>query len=92
MHAQYRKVAVSPYSFNNIERMEPLVDGNIARWLGRLDGEFAATGAAFGLAPWDVYLGFDVLSEMGIGASSGFIEKGADLSGLIMPRLYPFIN
>ena len=104
VHAQYRKVAASPYSFSNIRRMEPLVDGNIARWLGRPDGDFAATGAAFDLAPWAVYLAFDVLSEVGFGAPFGFIEKGADVAGLIqgfhdglvpfgiMARLYPFTN
>lgn len=104
VHAQYRKVAASPYSFTNIKRMEGRVDGNIARWLRRLDARFTVTGAVLDLAPWAIYLAYDVLSEVAFGAPFGFIEKGADVDGLIkgfkdglvpfgfMARLYPFTN
>ncbi|KAK7756017.1 hypothetical protein SLS62_001960 [Diatrype stigma] len=103
-HAAYRRVAANPYSFTNIKRMEPLVDLNIRRWIERLGAQFAGTGEEFDFAPWPVYLAWDVVSEVGFGASFGFVEQGRDLDGLIqnlhngltpfgvLSRLYPLTN
>ena len=103
-HARYRKIASTPYSFSNIKKMEPTIDDNIGRWLERLDTTFAETGAAFDLAPWTVFLTFDVLSSVAFGAPFRFIEEGADVAGLqqgfhdglplfgLMCRLYPFTH
>lgn len=104
VHASYRKVAAAPYSFTNIKKMEPLIDGNIDKWLKRLDALFAANGSEFDFAPWAIYMAWDVVSEVGFGAPFGFVEQGRDVGGLIqglhdglipfgiMARLYPFTN
>lgn len=100
-HARYRKIAAAPYSFSNIKRMEPLIDAQISHWISRLDTLFASTGKAFDFCPWAVYMGYDVVSEVGFGAPFGFIAQGRDVGGLIqgmhdgllpfgiMARMYP---
>jgi cytochrome P450 len=104
VHAYFRKVAASPYSFSNIKRMEPLIDTNITKWISKLDELFAKTGETFDFSPWAVYMAYDIISEVGFGAPFGFIEQGKDVEGLIqgfhdglvpfglMARLYPFTN
>ncbi|TLS31193.1 hypothetical protein PpBr36_03592 [Pyricularia pennisetigena] len=104
VHAHFRKIAASPYSFSNVKKMEPLIDANIERWIHRLDELFASTGRKFDFAPWAVYMAYDIISEVGFGQPFGFIEQGKDVEGLIqgfheglvpfgiMSRLWPFTN
>jgi len=104
VHAYYRKIAASPYSFSNIKKMEPLVDANIDKWLRKLDARFASSGADFDFAPYAVYLAYDIISEIGFGEPFGFVDAESDVEGLIqgfhdglvafgvMARLYPFTN
>ncbi|RSL69863.1 hypothetical protein CEP53_002055 [Fusarium sp. AF-6] len=104
IHAKYRKIAASPYSFSNIKKMEPLIDINIQAWMDKLQEKFASTQEAFDFAPWAVYMAYDIISEVGFGAPFGFVEAGKDVEGLIkgfhdgltpfgiMARLYPFTN
>ncbi|EXM13721.1 Cytochrome P450 superfamily [Fusarium oxysporum f. sp. vasinfectum] len=77
MHARYRKIASTPYSFTNIKKMEPLVDAQLSYWLSRLDDLFASPNTAptmkmreksFDFCPWAVYMAYDVMSEVGFGA------------------------
>ncbi|KAI0129545.1 flavonoid 3',5'-hydroxylase [Xylariales sp. AK1849] len=104
IHSRFRKIAAAPYSFSNIKKMEPLIDTNINKWIGKLDTLFAKTGDEFDFAPWAVYMAYDIISEVGFGAPFGFVEQGIDVEGLIqglhdglvpfglMARLYPFTN
>lgn len=104
MHAKYRKIAASPYSFSNIKKMEPLIDTNIKAWIDKLQETFASTQKPFDFAPWAVYMAYDIISEVGFGAPFGFIKQGKDVEGLIqgfhdgltpfgiMARLYPLTN
>ncbi|KAL8312626.1 hypothetical protein RB597_005480 [Gaeumannomyces tritici] len=66
-HPRFRKIAAAPYSFPNVRRMEPLLDGNIERWMDKLQTRFAGTGKAFDFAPWAVYMAYDIISEVGFG-------------------------
>lgn len=104
VHAKYRKIAASPYSFSNIKKMEPLVDAQIHAWIDNLEERFASTGETFDFAPWAVFMAYDIISEVGFGAPFGFIKEGKDVEGLIkgfhdgltpfgiMARLYPLTN
>lgn len=104
VHAKYRKIAASPYSFSNIKKMEPLIDLNIQAWIDKLQYKFASTHEAFDFAPWAVYMAYDIISEVGFGAPFGFVKEGKDVEGLIegfhdglvpfgiMARLYPLTN
>jgi cytochrome P450 len=104
VHAYFRKIAASPYSFSNIKKMEPLLDATIGYWISRLDDLFAETGKKFDFAPWAVYMAYDVISEVGFGAPFGFIKEGKDVGGLIegfhvgmvrfgiLARLWPFTS
>jgi cytochrome P450 len=104
VHAHFMKTAAAPYSFSNIRKMEPLIDANISRWIDKIDERFASTGEKFDLAPWAVYMAYDIISEVGFGQPFGFIEQGQDIGGLIkgfhdglvpfgiMARLFPFTN
>ncbi|KAJ0313103.1 hypothetical protein COL516b_000028 [Colletotrichum fioriniae] len=94
VHARFRKIAASPYSFSNIRKMEPLLDKHIERWTSRLDA-FASSGTKMDFAPWAVYLAYDIVSEVGFGQPFGFIEQGNDVEGLIQgfhDGLVPFIE
>ncbi|KAL8345910.1 hypothetical protein RB598_000025 [Gaeumannomyces tritici] len=82
-HARFRKIAAAPYSFPNVRRMEPLLDGNIERWMDKLQTRFAGTGKAFDFAPWAVYMAYDIISEVGFGQPFGFTEQERDVEGLI---------
>ncbi|KAK4233181.1 flavonoid 3',5'-hydroxylase [Achaetomium macrosporum] len=102
VHARFRRIVAAPYSFSNVKKMEPLIDEQIQNWIDKLDEQFACTGDKFDLAPWAVYMAYDVISSIGFGAPFGFIEQGRDVGGLIkgfhdglvpfgvMARLYPF--
>jgi cytochrome P450 len=104
VHAHFRKIAASPYAFSNIKKMEPLIDSNIEKWIGKLDSLFAKGGQKFDFSPWAVYMAYDIISEVGFGEPFGFIEQAKDVEGLIqgfhdglvpfglMARLYPFTN
>ncbi|KAL4876444.1 cytochrome P450 [Aspergillus karnatakaensis] len=103
-HASFRRHAAGPYSFSSVKRMEPLIDLRISDWLNRLDEKFARTGAVFDFSWWAVYMAYDIISEVGFGAPSGFVEKGQDVGGLIqgfhdglpafglLARLHPFTS
>lgn len=101
LHARFRKIAAGPYSFTNVKRMEPLIDGQIKQWIDKFDSTYATTGEAFDFCPWTIYMAFDVVAEVGFGAPFGFINQGRDIGGLIkgmhdalipfgiMTRMYP---
>ncbi|KAK7991729.1 cytochrome P450 oxidoreductase [Apiospora saccharicola] len=82
-HSYFRKIAAGPYSFSNIKRMEPLIDANITKWIGKLDTLFAQTGKTCDFANWAVYMAYDIISEVGFGAPFGFIDQETDVGGLI---------
>ncbi|KAG7122389.1 Cytochrome monooxygenase gsfF like protein [Verticillium longisporum] len=104
VHARFRKVAASSYSFSHVKKMEPMIDDRIQSWVDRLDDLFAKPRQKFDFAPWAVYMAYDVISEVGFGAPFGFVEQGKDVEGLIqgfhdglvpfgiMARCYPFTN
>ncbi|UNI24529.1 hypothetical protein JDV02_010266 [Purpureocillium takamizusanense] len=84
VHARARKIIAVPYSFSNVQRMEPLVDEQVRRWIDRIDASFAAPPLCreFNFVPWAFYLAYDVVSSVGFGAPIGFIEQGRDVFGL----------
>ncbi|KAK6221971.1 hypothetical protein LQW54_001191 [Pestalotiopsis sp. IQ-011] len=108
VHAYFRKIAAGPYAFSNIKKMEPLIDSNIVKWVGKLDELYVQGGdgddKVFDFSPWAVYMAYDIISEVGFGAPFGFIQQAKDVEGLIqgfhdglvpfglMARLYPFTN
>lgn len=88
VHAYFRKIAAGPYAFSNIKKMEPLIDSNIAKWVGKLDELYVQGGGdgddkVFDFSPWAVYMAYDIISEVGFGAPFGFIEQAKDVEGLI---------
>ncbi|KAI9159142.1 Cytochrome P450 monooxygenase gsfF [Paramyrothecium foliicola] len=101
VHAHFRKIAASSYSFTNVKKMELLVDEQIEHWIAKLELRFADSGDKFNFASWAVYMAFDVISSLGFGAPIGFIEQEKDVDGLIeafhygaraigvMGRIYP---
>lgn len=40
------------YSFTNIKKMEPLVDGRVAHWIRKIDEMFAQTGKPLSFTDW----------------------------------------
>ncbi|KAJ6439271.1 hypothetical protein O9K51_07156 [Purpureocillium lavendulum] len=82
-HARARKIIAVPYSFGNIQKMEPLVDEQVQNWIDKIDMSFAATNKEFNFVPWAFYLAYDVVSSVGFGAPIGFIEQARDLYGLV---------
>lgn len=54
-HAQSRRIASTPYSFSNIKKMEPLVDGMMRKWISKLDCQFASTYEELLFSAWTTY-------------------------------------
>jgi hypothetical protein len=82
-HVPFRKLVAGPYSFSNVRKTEPLLDVRIHHWITTLTERFAKTEQPFDFAPWTVYMSYDIISEIAFGSPLGFVEKGADVQGLI---------
>ena len=88
VHAHYRKIAAGPYSFSNIKKMEPLVDARMRAWMAKMDERFASTGERFDLAPWAVFMAYDIISEIGFGSPIGIHVSLALPKRLGRPSFY----
>ena len=75
VHAHFRKIAAGPYAFSNIKKMEPLVDANMHNLIRTMEERFASTGQKFHFAPWAVFMAYDIISEIGIGAPIGILSS-----------------
>lgn len=103
-HNYHRKLVAAPFSTGNIRKMEPVIDKRVEHWLSTINERFVKEGSDFDLAPWVTFLTHDVISDLAFGQPLGFVEKGADIQGLVqdirgslvfigvMSRMYPVFN
>lgn len=80
-HAFLRKRVAAAYSKTAIMTQEAKVQQVLDHLWGRFR-QFAQDGQEIDLQVWANYLGFDVVSQVGIGGPLGFIDNG-DATGLL---------
>jgi hypothetical protein len=82
-HALHRRLIGAPYALANIQRMEPLLDKHILRWLNTIDERFAGQAKPVDFSHWSHYLAYDTITDLGFRNPLGFIDSGSDVGGLI---------
>lgn len=104
-HAETRKRFQSLYSMSALLSYEVYVDECIDIFLDKLNN-FAQLGTSIDLAHWFQCYAFDVIGEITFSERFGFLDKGADIEGImtaldksmvystligIFPKLHPII-
>ncbi|KAJ5891004.1 Cytochrome P450 [Penicillium subrubescens] len=81
-HAAIKRPISGAYSMSTLTEFEPFVDQTIHTLFGRLD-EFVTRDEVCDIAVWLQYYAFDVIGELTFSKPLGFLEKGADVEGII---------
>ncbi|KAK5673651.1 hypothetical protein LTR17_027909, partial [Elasticomyces elasticus] len=104
-HSKERRKVASLYSMSTLISYEKYVDSCNSLLCGKLEN-FALSGELINVPLWMQFYAFDVIGEMTVGKSFGFMQAGDDLSNLIeilhnnlvfasrlglFPELYPWI-
>lgn len=101
-HAAHRRLIGAPYALSNIQKMEPLLNKHILRWVNQMDKIYAQHQKPLDFSHWSHYLAYDTITDLGFRNPLGFIDTGSDVGGLIRGfrvgmlifgvagRLYPF--
>lgn len=78
-HARKRKNISSAFAMSSILELEPAISGNVSLLLSKLD-QFsgASTSNAVDINEWLSYFTFDVISQITVGESFGFLTQGSD--------------
>lgn len=81
-HAFLRKRVSNAYSMSTIlsleHTMQPLLDNVWAKFR-----DIANEGRTIDMQQWANYLAYDVVTRLGVGEASGFVQAGADLRSII---------
>ncbi|KAF5015492.1 hypothetical protein F66182_13162, partial [Fusarium sp. NRRL 66182] len=81
-HAAIKRPISGAYSMSNLTEFEPFVNKTIATLFKRLD-EFVTRNQVCNIDVWLQYYAFDVIGELTFSQPLGFLEKGADIDGII---------
>lgn len=76
-----RKVGAA-YSLPNLLQSEAAIDSCIELFMTRLT-EITTTGSSIDLGAWLQYFAFDVVGEVTFASKLGFLERGADVDGMM---------
>ncbi|KAJ5793682.1 Cytochrome P450 [Penicillium paradoxum] len=82
-HAAIKRPVSSAYSMSTLIEFEPFVDRTIQTFFEKLD-TFVVTKKVCDIATWLQYYAFDVIGELTFSKPLGFLEKGADVDGIIV--------
>ncbi|KAE8446600.1 hypothetical protein EG329_011793 [Mollisiaceae sp. DMI_Dod_QoI] len=85
-HARIRRGIASTYSVSNVINFEPLVDSTISTFINELDTRYVDKEGAAGICDfgtWLHYFAFDVIGELAFTERLGFLERAADVEGII---------
>ena len=104
-HREQKKKVAGAYSLTSLLESEPAVDSCTELLMARLD-EYAMTGRPVDLGMWLQYYAFDVVGEVTFALKLGFLDKGADVDGMMstiegildyaslcgqVPEMHPFL-
>lgn len=83
-HRKYVRPIAKIYSLNNILTLEPLADKTTGTFCRRLEEEFVdRPGKVCDLVQWMMFYAWDVVGEVTFDQPMGFLEKGADVDGML---------
>ncbi|OAP62534.1 hypothetical protein AYL99_01761 [Fonsecaea erecta] len=85
-HAKLRKAVSNAYAMSTLVQFEPLVDSTTLAFLGQLEERFAGKTGVAGIcdfSKWLQYYAFDVIGELTYSKRLGFVDRGADIDGII---------
>ncbi|KAB5559620.1 cytochrome P450 oxidoreductase [Coniochaeta sp. 2T2.1] len=104
-HREQKKKVAGAYSLTSLLESEPAVDSCTELFISRLD-EYATSGKPVDLGMWLQYYAFDVVGEVTFALKLGFLDKGADVDGMMstiegilayaslcgqVPEMHPFL-
>ncbi|KAJ9136521.1 Cytochrome P450 oxidoreductase [Coniochaeta hoffmannii] len=104
-HREQKKKVAGAYSLTSLLESEPAVDSCTELLMARLD-EYATTGRPVDLGMWLQFYAFDVVGEVTFALKLGFLDKGADVDGMMstiegileyaslcgqVPEMHPFL-
>ncbi|PLB53995.1 pisatin demethylase [Aspergillus steynii IBT 23096] len=81
-HAIKRRKVASLYSISALVNYETAIDTVTEQLCQRLN-QFATSGHAFDFVSWMQFYAFDVIGEITVGETFGFIQAGSDFNGIL---------
>jgi cytochrome P450 len=92
-HAQFRRCVSAAFSMSALVQYEPAVDNTTRLFLDQTERLFAQTGARCDFTQWLQFYAFDVIGEITYGTRHGFVERNADVDGIVdyLGRLFLYV-
>ncbi|EKG10405.1 Cytochrome P450 [Macrophomina phaseolina MS6] len=86
VHRALKRPIAGIFSMSNLVTFEPYVDDTIRLLLAQLDRRFASEkpeASVCDLGHWLQYFAFDVMGELTFSRKFGFLDRGADVDGVM---------
>ncbi|GFF82393.1 putative P450 monooxygenase, partial [Aspergillus udagawae] len=82
-HSAQRRLLGAPYALSNIQKLEPIMEKHIVKWLDTIKIRYAQQEKPLSLPEWATFLSYDTLTDLTFRNPLGFIDKASDVDGLI---------
>ncbi|MCJ1301746.1 hypothetical protein MMC08_004547 [Hypocenomyce scalaris] len=82
-HAALRRSVNSAFSMSALVQYEPFVDDTTEKFLDQTEALFVSKNAVCDFAEWLQYYAFDVIGEITYSKRHGFVDRGADVDGMV---------
>lgn len=82
-HGRIRKPVAGAYAMTNVLQYEPKVDRNMKLFLTRMQDLFIKPQKSCDIHSWVQYFAFDVITDMTMSRSFGFMKAGGDVNGTL---------
>ncbi|EKG19934.1 Cytochrome P450 [Macrophomina phaseolina MS6] len=83
LHRRLRKPIAPTYSMSNLISLERYVNVTMSILFNQLESRFATDNIVCDLDKWLQWFAFDVMGELTFSRRLGFLERGADVDGII---------
>jgi cytochrome P450 len=92
-HANLRRSVNNAFSMSTLIQYEPLVDDVIQVFLNQTERLFAEPGRICDFAKWLQFFAFDVIGQITYSRRHGFIDRGADVDGMVqyLGQLFSYV-
>jgi cytochrome P450 len=92
-HANLRRSVNNAFSMSTLIQYEPLVDDVIQVFLNQTERFFAEPGRICDFAKWLQFFAFDVIGQITYSKRHGFIDRGADVDGMVqyLGKLFSYV-
>ncbi|KAF4200321.1 hypothetical protein CNMCM8927_003499 [Aspergillus lentulus] len=82
-HGRIRRPVAGAYAMTNVIQFEPFVNQNVKTFYSRIQELFIEEGKPCEIHDWVQYFAFDVILEMTMSHSLGFMKAGGDVDGIL---------